>query len=119
MNKKIICITIIGMFLLTGISSFSAICETVENQTKTNETLQPEPEIKTTSADGVTKEIADLFVHGTGSKEYNDCNAAPRYPYYIILYNYKLFQASHLYNNRFQVHLIIYNVEYLKLIVDQ
>ena len=85
MNKKIICITIIGMFLLTGISSFSAIGETVENQTKTNETLQPEPEIKTTSADGVTKEIADLFVYGTGGKEYNDCNAAPIYPYYITL----------------------------------
>jgi len=37
MNKKIICISIIGMFLLTSISSFSAISETTENQTKTND----------------------------------------------------------------------------------
>jgi len=38
MKKKIICICIISMFLLTSIASFSAVGITVENQTKKNNT---------------------------------------------------------------------------------
>jgi len=80
MNKKIICISIIGMFLLTGISSFSAIGETAEKQKKTNdvdklnETLQPKQEIETASVDEITLDMADIWVEGTGGKEYNDCH---------------------------------------------
>lgn len=92
MNKKIICISIIGMFLLTSISSFSAIGETAEKQIKTNdvdklnETLQPEPEIKPASVEELTLDMADLWVEGTGGKEYNDCHISwESTPYWITI----------------------------------
>jgi len=43
MNKKIICISIVGLLLLTGISSFSAVGKTLEEKTQ-------EVEIETASS---------------------------------------------------------------------